>query len=181
MLGPVIVKYGIEDQKRFWLPRILDSTYWWSGLETGAGAGLLALLAEAVGAMATTLEITVEHLHTRQQFDRPLATFQFLQHRIATLYAEVEQARSAVVNAVKQSCGPDRMRRESALSTAKHLAGSVGSLVAEDSIQLHGGMGITLELLLSHDAKRLVMIDHQLDDSDYHLTRYSDQLTVSRE
>ncbi|MFM7025815.1 MAG: acyl-CoA dehydrogenase family protein, partial [Limnohabitans sp.] len=92
-------------------------------------------------------------------------------HRMADLLLEVEQARSAVINAAA-ALDADRMTRERALSTAKYTIGRIGTLVAEESIQLHGGIGMTWELPLSHYAKRLVMIDHQLGDEDHHLARY---------
>ena len=66
----------------------------------------------------------------------------------------------------------DRIAREKALSAAKYSIGRIGTRVAEESIQLHGGIGMTWELPLSHYAKRLVMIDHQLGDEDHHLARY---------
>ena len=83
----------------------------------------------------------------------------------------MEQARSAVINAAA-ALEADRLTRERALSAAKFSIGRIGTLVAEESIQLHGGIGMTWELPLSHYAKRLVMIDHQLGDEDYHLQRY---------
>lgn len=91
---------------------------------------------------------------------------------MATLLLEIEQARSAVINAAAALDSPDRITRERALSAAKYSIGRIGTLVAEECIQLHGGIGMTWELPLSHYAKRLVMIDHQLGDEDHHLARY---------
>ncbi len=91
---------------------------------------------------------------------------------MADLLLEVEQARSAVINAAAALDEPDRAKRERALSAAKVTVGRVGTLVAEESIQLHGGIGMTWELPLAHYAKRLVMIDHRLGDEDHHLERY---------
>ena len=84
---------------------------------------------------------------------------------------EVEQARSAVINAAA-ALDADRSTRERALSAAKYSIGRIGTLVAEESIQMHGGIGMTWELPMAHYAKRLVMIDHQLGDEDHHLARY---------
>lgn len=114
---------------------------------------------------------TLEYLRTRRQFGVPIGSFQALQHRMAELLLEIEQARSAVINAAAQLDAP-RVARERALSAAKYSVGRIGALVAEESIQLHGGIGMTWELPLAHYAKRLVMIDHQLGDEDHHLARY---------
>nr|WP_198984048.1 acyl-CoA dehydrogenase family protein [Herbaspirillum sp. ASV7] len=140
-------------------------------LERVIGRGILALCAEALGAMEVAKTATLDYLRTRKQFGLPIGSFQALQHRMADLLLEVEQARSAVINAAA-ALEADRVTRERALSAAKFSIGRIGTLVAEESIQLHGGIGMTWELPLSHYAKRLVMIDHQLGDEDHHLQRY---------
>jgi len=91
---------------------------------------------------------------------------------MATVLLEIEQARSAVINAAAALDNPDRTERERALSAAKYSIGRIGTLVAEEAIQLHGGIGMTWELPLPHYAKRLIMIDHQLGDEDHHLARF---------
>lgn len=141
-------------------------------LEHAMGRGLLALCAESLGAMDVARQATLEYLQTRKQFGVPIGSFQALQHRMADVLLEIEQARSAVINAAAAVDGDDRLAREKALSAAKFTIGRVGTLVAEEAIQLHGGIGMTWELPLSHYAKRLVMIDHQLGDEDFHLARY---------
>ena len=140
-------------------------------LEQAVGCGVLAICAEAVGAMDVAKQSTLEYLQTRKQFGKPIGSFQALQHRMADLLLEVEQARSAVINAAA-ALHADRITRERALSAAKFTIGRIGTMVAEESIQLHGGIGMTWELPLSHYAKRLVMIDHQLGDEDHHLGRF---------
>lgn len=140
-------------------------------LEYAIGRGILALCAEALGAMDASRRMTIEYLQTRRQFGKPLGSFQALQHRMADLLLEIEQARSAVINAAA-ALDADRLTRERALSAAKYSIGRIGTLVAEECIQLHGGIGMTWELALPHYAKRLVMIDHQLGDEDHHLARY---------
>jgi alkylation response protein AidB-like acyl-CoA dehydrogenase len=85
--------------------------------------------------------------------------------------ARFEQARSSVINAAS-SLGAARVPCELALSAAKYSIGRIGTLVAEEAIQLHGAIGMTWDLPAAHYAKRLVMIDHQLGDEDYHLERY---------
>lgn len=140
-------------------------------LEQAVAYGLLALCAESLGAMDVAKQSTLEYLQTRKQFGKVIGSFQALQHRMADVLLEVEQARSAVINAAA-AIDADRLTRERALSAAKYTIGRIGMLVAEESIQLHGGIGMTWELPLSHYAKRLVMIDHQLGDEDHHLARY---------
>lgn len=140
-------------------------------LERVVGYGVLALCAEAVGAMEVARKHTLEYLQTRKQFGVPIGSFQALQHRMADLVLEIEQARSAVINAAA-ALDADRISRERALSAAKYSIGRIGALVGEEAIQLHGGIGMTWELPLSHYAKRLVMIDHQLGDEDHHLARF---------
>ncbi|MDM0081842.1 acyl-CoA dehydrogenase [Variovorax sp. J31P179] len=140
-------------------------------LERAIGRGVLALCAEALGAMEAAKTETLEYLRTRKQFGVLIGSFQALQHRMADLLLEIEQARSAVINAAA-AIDADRVTRERALSAAKFSIGRIGALVAEESIQLHGGIGMTWELPLAHYAKRLVMIDHQLGDEDHHLQRY---------
>lgn len=144
-------------------------------IEHAIGRGLVALCAEAVGAMDAVRKATVEYLQTRKQFGVPIGSFQALQHRMADVLLEIEQARSSVINAAAAlDGGLDRYARERALSAAKFTIGRVGTLVAEEGIQLHGGIGMTWELPLAHYAKRLVMIDHQFGDEDFHLQRYMD-------
>jgi len=140
-------------------------------LERAIGRGVLALCAESLGAMEAAKTATLEYLRTRKQFGLLIGSFQALQHRMADLLLEIEQARSAVINAAA-AIDADRLTRERALSAAKFSIGRIGARVAEESIQLHGGIGMTWELPLAHYAKRLVMIDHQLGDEDHHLQRY---------
>ena len=140
-----------------------------AALAAAEAAGLLALSAEALGAMEVAKAQTIEYLRTRKQFGVPIGKFQALQHRIATVLLEVEQARSAVINAADAFGGTGAMR---ALAAAKYTVGATGQLVAEEAIQLHGGIGMTWELPLSHYAKRLTMIDHQMGDQDQWLQRY---------
>ncbi|GAO70943.1 acyl-CoA dehydrogenase family protein [Comamonas sp. E6] len=141
-------------------------------LEHVQGFALLALAAEALGAMDVAKQNTLEYLQTRKQFGVVIGSFQALQHRMADLLLEVEQVRSTVINAADAIDNAQGTEREKMLSAAKYTVGSVGTLVAEESIQMHGGIGMTWELPLSHYAKRLVMIDHQFGDEDHHLARF---------
>ncbi|MEO0998992.1 MAG: acyl-CoA dehydrogenase family protein [Pseudomonadota bacterium] len=140
-------------------------------LEAAVAAGCLALSAEALGAMEAAKDMTVGYLRERKQFGRPIGSFQALQHRAVEMVIEIEQMRSAVIRAAALLEG-ERVERERAVSAAKNLAGRVGRHVAEEAIQLHGGIAMTWEYPLGHYAKRLVMIDHQLGDADHHLERF---------
>jgi alkylation response protein AidB-like acyl-CoA dehydrogenase len=134
-------------------------------------AGTLALCAEALGAMDVVRDFTLDYLRTRVQFGEPIGRNQALQHRMATLLLDMAQARSAVINAAAAMDGPPEARAR-VLSAAKYTIGRTGVAVAQEAIQLHGGIGMTWELAMTHFAKRLVMIDHQLGDEDHHLARY---------
>ena len=140
-------------------------------IERVVGRGVLALCAEALGVMEVCRDMTLEHLRTRTQFGVPLGKFQALQHRMVDICLEIEQARSATMLAASKLNAP-HAERERVLSAAKNLTGRVGRLVAEESIQLHGGIAMTWEYALPHYAKRLTMIDHVLGDADHHLERY---------
>ncbi|MFA5663828.1 acyl-CoA dehydrogenase family protein [Castellaniella sp.] len=144
----------------------------WPAIERALGAGIVALCAEALGAMDAARQMTLQYLQERRQFGQPLGAFQALQHRMVELLLEIEQARSAVIRAAAELDNDNAQVREQALSMAKYTIGQAGCLVAEEAIQLHGGIGMTWELPLSHYAKRLIMIDHQLGDADFHLQRY---------
>ncbi|AEG49782.1 acyl-CoA dehydrogenase domain-containing protein [Sphingobium chlorophenolicum L-1] len=140
-------------------------------LELATARGILALCWEAIGIMDRLKHDTLEYLRTRRQFGAPIGKFQALQHRMATVSLEIEQARSSAINAAV-AFGDDRVCRERAISAAKFTIGRIGTLVAEEAIQMHGGIGMTWELPLSHYAKRLIMIGHQLGDEDHHLERF---------
>jgi alkylation response protein AidB-like acyl-CoA dehydrogenase len=140
-------------------------------VERAIGRGILAVCAEALGAMETAKDLTLEYLKTRVQFGKPIGANQVLQHRMVDMLIEIEQARSCVMLAAS-TLEADRTTRERNLSAAKHLVGRVGRLVAEEAIQMHGGVAMTWELALPHYAKRMVMIDHLFGDTDHHLERF---------
>lgn len=131
----------------------------------------VALCAETLGAMETATELTREYLMTRKQFGRPIGTFQALAHRFSDLLIELEQARSAVINAAGHLSDPDDLR-DKHIAAARNLIGRAGRLVAEEAIQMHGGIAMTQEYELAHIAKRIVMADHRFGDVDYHLERF---------
>lgn len=140
-------------------------------IEAVVAAANVALAAEAMGAMESATALTREYLMTRKQFGRPIGTFQALAHRMADLLIELEQARSAVINAAGH-LEADARARDMQIASARNLLGRVGRLVAEESIQMHGGIAMTQEYELAHIAKRIVMSDHRFGDTDYHLERF---------
>ena len=131
----------------------------------------LALSAEALGLMERCKDLTVDYLRTRRQFGRPLGKFQVLQHRMADMLIEIEQARSAVVN-LAGHVDAEPAVRDRHVSACKNLVGEAARLVSEESIQMHGGIGLTREYALGHHAQRLVMVDHRFGDALFHLERF---------
>lgn len=139
-----------------------------AAIQDAVNAGIVALCAEAVGAMEVTHATTVDYFKQRKQFGVPIGKFQVLQHRAVDMLTEIEQARSITIKAAAELNGPDAALY---CSMAKSLIGQAARLVAEEAIQMHGGIAMTWEYPISHYGKRLVMIDHQLGDTDYHLAR----------
>jgi len=144
----------------------------WPLIEKTLAAGTLAVSAEAIGAMETAKDMTLAYIKERTQFGKPIGANQVLQHRMVDMLVELEQARSAVMLAASSLESP-RDLRELHISAAKNLVGRAGRLIAEESIQMHGGVGMTWEWPLPHYAKRIVMIDHLFGDTDHHLMRYA--------
>ncbi len=140
-------------------------------IEDAIAAGTVALCWEAVGAMDALCASTLDYMRVRSQFGAPIASFQVLRHRMATVAMEIEQARSAAINATA-ALDKDSLVRDRAVSAAKYTIDRVSTLVAEEAVQIHGGMGMTWELPVSHYAKRLTMVGHQLGDEDHHLARF---------
>ncbi|MEQ8589582.1 MAG: acyl-CoA dehydrogenase family protein [Roseitalea porphyridii] len=138
-------------------------------LEAADARACAAQCAEALGMMETIKALTVDYLRQRRQFGQPIGKFQALQHRMADMLIEIEQARSAVINLCGNLDGPER---DLHVSAAKNLIGRTARLVVEESIQMHGGIGMTQEYALGHFAKRLTMVDHRFGDADYHLERF---------
>ncbi len=134
-------------------------------------AANVALAAETLGTMETATELTREYLTTRKQFGRPIGTFQALAHRYSDMLIELEQARSAVIFAAGH-LEVEANERDRQIAAARNLVARVGRLVAEESIQMHGGIAMTQEYELAHIAKRIVMADHRFGDVDHHLERF---------
>src|SRR5206468_546607 len=130
-----------------------------------------AMCAEAVGIMDESLKTTVEYLKTRTQFGVPIGTFQTLQHRAADMFVALEQARSMSMFATMASDFEDAQERATAVAAAKVQIGKSGKFIGQQSIQLHGGIGMTQEAKIGHYFKRLTMIENMFGDTDYHLRR----------
>ena len=130
-----------------------------------------AICAEAVGIMDESLKTTVEYLKTRKQFGVPIGSFQSLQHRAADMFVALEQARSMSMYATMASEFDDAKERATAVAAAKVQIGKSGKFVGQQSIQLHGGIGMTMEAKIGHYFKRLTMIENSFGDTDYHLRR----------
>src|SRR6201999_4045897 len=133
-----------------------------------------ALCAEAVGAMDESLKTTVEYLKTRQQFGVPIGSFQGLQPRASDMVVALEQARSMSLSAPMAADFEDAKERATAVAAAKVQIGKSLKFVGQESIQLHGGIGMTMEAKIGHYFKRLTMIENTLGDADYHLRRVTE-------
>jgi pimeloyl-CoA dehydrogenase small subunit len=133
-----------------------------------------AMCAEAVGIMDESLKTTVEYLKTRTQFGVPIGSFQTLQHRAADMFVAVEQARSMSMFATMAADFDDAKERATAVAAAKVQIGKSGKFVGQQSIQLHGGIGMTQEAKIGHYFKRLTMIENSFGDTDYHLRRVTE-------
>jgi alkylation response protein AidB-like acyl-CoA dehydrogenase len=145
-------------------------------LEQVLDYGLAALCAEAIGALDKLLAATVQYSRDRKQFGQPIGRFQALQHRMADMLLHIEQARSMSYLAAVHCTDPDAQSRRRALSAAKVVIGQACRFVGQQAVQLHGGMGVTDELDVSHYFKRLMAIELQFGNTDYHLEQYAAQL-----
>jgi pimeloyl-CoA dehydrogenase small subunit len=142
-------------------------------LERAVDLGAAALCAEAVGVIEQLNALTLDYLRTRQQFGQPIGRFQALQHRAVDMLVHAEQVKSIACLAASAAQSTDARERVRAVSAAKSLVGRSGRAVAKEATQLHGGMGVTLDLPAAHYAKRLTMIDFWLGDSDWHTERFA--------
>ena len=133
------------------------------------------LCAEAIGAMQYANDATLEYLKTRKQFGKPIGANQVLQHRMVEMVIVTEQARSmAILAASKVDHATDAKERQRAVSAAKIKIADATRQVSQEAVQLHGGMGMTEELKISHTFRRLTMIAQRFGDADHHLERYAE-------
>ena len=130
--------------------------------------------AEAVGAMKFACDTTLEYLKTRKQFGVPIGTFQALQHRIVDMYISHEQAKSmACLACSRVDSSESPAQRARAVSAAKIRVADAARHVSQESVQLHGGMGMSEELKVSHSFRRLTVLARAFGDADHHLERFA--------
>ena len=141
-------------------------------LQAVVNDAILALSAEAVGAMEVLYKDTVEYTQQREQFDHPLSDFQVLQHRMVDMFMEYEQCKSLLLRATMETV-QDPILAQRTVHALKHLIGKSGIFVGESAVQLHGGMGVTEELRIGHFFKRLLVIDSQFGNADFHLDKFT--------
>jgi pimeloyl-CoA dehydrogenase small subunit len=130
---------------------------------------LAAIAAEAIGAMAAAHEITIDYLKTRKQFGAPIGSFQALQHRAVDVLVNLEQARSMALFATMMRDEPDANERSKAISAATVQIRRSGKFVGQQAIQLHGGIGMTLEYKIGHYFKRFTAMECTFGDTDHHI------------
>jgi pimeloyl-CoA dehydrogenase small subunit len=147
---------GAKDQALPVISRVIDGA-------------IASVAAEAVGAITAMHELTVEYLKTRRQFGVPIGSFQALQHRAVDMLVSLEQARSMAYLATMMADSEDAAERRRMISAAKVQIGRSARFVGQQAIQLHGGIGMTMEYKVSHYFKRTSMIDTLFGDADHHL------------
>ena len=141
-------------------------------LDSAIDKAILAISAEAVGAMEVLYKATVEYTKTREQFGTAIGKFQVLQHRMVDMFMEYEQCKSLLYMAtMKQEEGAEDAKK--AISGLKYQVGKAGKFIGQQAVQLHGGMGVTDELNVGHYFKRLTTIGTIFGNTDYHLKKYS--------
>ena len=131
------------------------------------------LCAEAVGAIRYANEATLEYLKTRRQFGVPIGSFQALQHRMVEMMISYEQARSMAYLACVKIDSAEAAERRHVISAAKIMIADACRHVSQESVQLHGGMGMTEELKVSHTFRRLTMLAQAFGDAEHHLERFA--------
>jgi len=149
-----------------------------AALEWAADVGIAAACAQGVGVMEQTLALTLEYLNTRQQFGVPIASFQALRHRVADMKMQLELARSMSYYATLKLGAPAPERRQ-ALARAKVQLGQSMRFVGQQAVQLHGGIGVTDEYIVSHCFKKLTQLELTLGDTLHHLDEVSARMGAS--
>jgi alkylation response protein AidB-like acyl-CoA dehydrogenase len=145
-----------------------------AALEAAVDLGAALVCAEAVGVMQFACDTTLEYLKTRKQFGVPIGTFQALQHRMVDMFIALEQARSMAClacSAVDGGGSAGAVARS--VSAAKIKIGDAARHISQESVQLHGGMGMSEELKVSHSFRRLTLLAQEFGDVDHHLARFA--------
>jgi alkylation response protein AidB-like acyl-CoA dehydrogenase len=150
-----------------------------SALRYQQGRSIAAQCAEAIGSMEAACALTLDYLKTRKQFGQVIGKFQALQHRMVDMRIELDQATSMAIHAACVADHPDSEMRSRVLAAAKFIVSRAARFIADQGIQLHGGIGLTWEYVLSHHAKHLLMVARQFGDDDHHLQAYSKIMQVA--
>jgi pimeloyl-CoA dehydrogenase small subunit len=139
-------------------------------------AGIAATAAESVGAMEALHAMTLEYSRTREQFGRPIGTYQVVQHRLAEMLMSLEQGRSMAMLAAMMVDEPDANEREHNIAMAKVGIGQAGRFVSQNAVQLHGGIGMTEELAVGHYFRRCMVIERLFGDTAHYLARLAESV-----
>jgi alkylation response protein AidB-like acyl-CoA dehydrogenase len=146
-----------------------------TALEHAVDIGIAATCAEAVGVLDQTMAVTVEYMNTRKQFGVTLSTFQALRHRVADMKMQLELARSMSYYASLKLNAPAEERRR-AMARAKYQLGVSMRFIGQNSVQLHGGIGVTDEYIGSHYFKKLTQLELAFGDTMHQLGEVSDRM-----
>ena len=141
-------------------------------LDSAIDKAILAISAEAVGAMEVLYKTTVEYTKTREQFGTAIGKFQVLQHRMVDMFMEYEQCKSLLYMATMKHEEKAEDAKK-AISGLKYQVGKAGKFIGQQAVQLHGGMGVTDELNVGHYFKRLTTVGTIFGNTDYHLKKYT--------
>lgn len=142
-----------------------------AALQAAIDEATLAVSAEAVGIIRAMHDKTVAYSKERVQFGVPISSFQALQHRMVDMLMAAEQTQSLLMWCVMLNTADDAGARK-AISALKYQVGTAGIKVAQEAVQIHGGMGVTWELDIAHYFKRLTAIDLLFGNADFHLDRF---------
>ena len=179
--GVAVQAYGTQDGSRAGevsftnAPAQLLTLDGQAALEHAVDIGIACTCAEAVGVMDKTLAITVEYMNMRKQFGVVISGFQALRHRVADMKMQVELARSMAYFAALKLNDPAPQRRR-AMAQAKYQLGQSMRFVGQQAVQLHGGIGVTDEYIVSHYFKKLTQLEMAFGDSMHHLGEVSDRM-----
>ena len=169
-----VIDPGTRPQYVFPLPQFARVGVSTRVLEEILDFGAALSCAEAVGAMKFACDTTLEYLKTRRQFGVPIGTFQALQHRMVDMYISYEQAKSMACLACSKADGAlDGRDRAKAISAARIKIADAARHISQESVQLHGGMGMSDELKVSHTFRRLTALGRRFGDVDQHLARFA--------
>ena len=141
-------------------------------LDNAINIATLCISAESIGCMTACYVKTVEYTKSREQFGQPISNFQVLQHKMVDMFIESEVCKSLLFKAMLE-CESNEETKNKSVSALKAQIGLSGKSVAQDAVQLHGGMGVSDEMSIGHYLKKLIAVDALFGNSNYHLNKYS--------